>query len=87
MCREWSGSVGCGADGDAGVVVDGDDVVAFGDCVYIRLSKKKTAKGLKRLAIAATAKSPWASSRSSQKLNDGKCKWLLLLLCLKKQDR
>jgi hypothetical protein len=56
--------------------------------VYIfGFRKKKPAKGLKRLAIAATAKSPWASSRSSQKLNDGKCKWLLLLLCLKKQDR
>ena len=48
---------------------------------------RKKSKGLRRLEYAATAKSPGISSRSSQKINDGKKKWLLLLLSLKKKDR
>ena len=41
FCQEWSGSHGCGACGDAGGVVDIDDVAAFGDCVYSAFEKKK----------------------------------------------
>ena len=49
---------------------------------------RKKRKGLRRLEYAATAKSPRASSRNSQKINGGKYKWLLLLfLSVKKQDR
>ena len=33
---------------------------------------QKNVKGLRRLEYAATAKSPGVSSRSSQKINDGK---------------
>ena len=45
-------------------------LVLIGD---IRLSKK-IGKGLMRLVYGATAKSIGASPRSSQKINDGKCK-------------
>ena len=49
--------------------------------------RKENSKGPRRIVCAATAKSLGASSRSSQKMSDGKCKWLLLLLSLKTQDR
>ena len=49
--------------------------------------RKKKLKGLGCLAYAATAKSLEASSRSSQKMNGGRYKGVLLLLSLKKQDR
>ncbi len=33
-CREWIGSLDCVAGGDAGGVVDGDNVASFGDDVF-----------------------------------------------------
>jgi hypothetical protein len=69
--RECRGSLGGGAGGDAGVVGGGDAADAFGDGLGdIRLSK--ITEGARRLVYAATAKSPWASSRSSYKMYDGK---------------
>ncbi len=59
--------------------------VGFDD---IRLWKRNLLnKGLGRMVCASTAKFLGAPLRSSQKMNDGKCKWLLLLLSLKTQDR
>ena len=48
--------------------------------------RKKKRKGLGGLAYATTAKSPEASSRSSQKINGGGYKGMLMLLSLKKYD-
>ncbi len=48
---------------------------------------RKKRKGLRSLKYVATAKSLEVSLRSSQKNSDGKQKWLLLVLSLKKHDR
>ena len=81
-CREWSASPGGGGGGGSGA---GRGVVAaggYGDG-DIWLSKKKR-NGLGCLAYAATAKSLEASSRSSQKMNGGRYKGVLLMLSLEK---
>ena len=83
-CREWSASPGGGGGG--GGAGRGDDAAAGDGGGNIWLSKKKR-NGLGCLAYTATAKSLEASSRSSQKMNGGKYKGVLLLLSLKKQDR
>ena len=55
--------------------------------VMVIFGFRKKSNGLRCLAYVATAKSPKASSRSSQKMKGGKYKGVLLLLSLRKQDR
>ena len=81
--RERSASPG---DGGVGGVGAGRGCVAAADDGDgdIWLSKKKR-NVLGCLAYDDTAKSPEASSRSSQKMNGGRYKGVLLLISLEKQ--
>jgi hypothetical protein len=82
---EWSASPVGGGGGGVGAGRGGAATAGDGDgAIWLSLKQRN---GLGCTAYSATAKSPEASSRSSQKMNGGIYKGVLLLLSLKKQDR
>ncbi len=82
---EWSASPGSGGGGGAGAGRGGAAATGDGDG-EVWLSLKKRNNGLGCMAYPVTAKSPEASSRSSQKMNGSRYKGVLLLLSIQSKS-